>query len=63
MKNWFNADLLKILWPTFLGSLVFALPSALISYWIVDRSLRRYHRKHPNASAPQATAQDSAGAA
>ncbi len=52
LKNWFNADLLKILWPTFLGSLLFAVPSALISYWIVDRSLHRYHLKHRAAEPP-----------
>lgn len=52
LKSWLHWNTLKILWPAFLGSLVFAVPAALLSYWIVDRSLRRYHRKHPDISAP-----------
>jgi peptidoglycan/LPS O-acetylase OafA/YrhL len=35
---------LEVLWPTFVGSLLFAVPCALISYWIVERSLEKYAR-------------------
>jgi hypothetical protein len=51
-KTWLHWDTLKMLWPTFLGSLVFAVPAALLSYWIVYGSLHRYHRKHPKISEP-----------
>ena len=37
---------LELLWPTFVGSLCFGLPSALISYWVVESLLERYQRKH-----------------
>jgi len=44
IKYWLHFNKLEIIWPTFVGSLLFALPSALISYWIVERLLERYQR-------------------
>jgi len=41
LKFWLHWHTLEFLWPTFVGSLVFAVPSALLSYWIVGLSLRR----------------------
>ena len=43
---------LTLVWPTFVGSLCFGLPSALISYWIVESLLERYQRKHQLELAP-----------
>jgi len=43
MHGWFHWKTLEILWPTFVGSLLFAVPCSLISYWIVERSLERFH--------------------
>jgi len=42
LKYWFHLKMMDILWPTFVGSLLFAVPFALISYWIVEQSLLRY---------------------
>jgi hypothetical protein len=44
IKYWLHFNKLEIIWPTFVGSLLFAVPSALISYWIVERLLERYQR-------------------
>jgi len=44
IKYWLHFSKLEVLWPTFVGSLLFAVPCALISYWIVERSLDRYAR-------------------
>jgi hypothetical protein len=43
-RYWMHFNKLEVIWPTFVGSLLFAVPSALISYWIVERSLERYAR-------------------
>lgn len=45
MQGWFRLKTLEILWPMFVGSLFFALPCALISYWIVERSLERIPKR------------------
>lgn len=45
MKYWFHFRTLELLWPMFVGSLLFAIPCALISYWIVETALERYERK------------------
>jgi peptidoglycan/LPS O-acetylase OafA/YrhL len=44
IKYWLHFSKLEVLWPTFVGSLLFAVPCALISYWIVERSLEKYAR-------------------
>jgi uncharacterized protein (DUF2062 family) len=44
IKYWLHFSKLEVLWPTFVGSLLFAVPSALVSYWIVEQSLERYRR-------------------
>jgi peptidoglycan/LPS O-acetylase OafA/YrhL len=54
MEGWFHWRTLEILWPTFVGSLLFAVPFSLISYWIVERSLERYQRKHGGRLRPPA---------
>jgi uncharacterized protein (DUF2062 family) len=46
---WLHLKTLRLLWPTFIGSIVIGIPIALFSYWIVERSLERYeqaHRRH-----------------
>jgi len=53
LKYWLHWTTLRVLWPTFLGSLAFAVPSALVTYWVVDRSLRRYHAAHGGNPDPQ----------
>jgi uncharacterized protein (DUF2062 family) len=42
LKYWFHWTTLEILWPTFLGSLLFSGPLALISYLMAKKSLNRY---------------------
>jgi uncharacterized protein (DUF2062 family) len=45
-KYWLHWTTLDLLWPTLVGSLFFAVPFALISYFIVEQSLERYeHRR------------------
>lgn len=44
IKYWLHFNKLEIIWPTFVGSLLFAVPSALISHWIVEQSLERFRR-------------------
>jgi uncharacterized protein (DUF2062 family) len=46
LENWMHLKTLQFLWPTFVGSIVFALPLAALSYWIVLRSLARYETTH-----------------
>ncbi len=45
LRYWLHFNKLELIWPTFVGSLLFAVPIALISYWVVERSLERYRRK------------------
>jgi len=53
IEYWLHFRTLEILWPTFVGSLLFAAPCALISYWIVEKSLERFQRKrHPRSTDP-----------
>jgi uncharacterized protein (DUF2062 family) len=52
LSYWFHFRTLDILWPMFVGSLVFAIPSALISYWIVKQSLAQFERKRHAALKP-----------
>ena len=44
IRNWFHLKTLEVLWPTFVGSLVFAIPIALISYCAVRIVLERSNR-------------------
>jgi len=46
LRYWFHLKMLEILWPMFVGSLLFAVPFASISYWIVKQSLSRYEHIH-----------------
>ena len=46
IKHWLHWNSLEILWPMFVGSLFFAVPFSLISYWTVEWLLERYERKH-----------------
>jgi len=50
IKYWLHLSTLEILWPTFVGSLLFAVPVALISYWIVEQALERYERMRRRTS-------------
>ena len=58
LKYWFHLKMLEILWPMFVGSLLFAVPFASSSYWFVKQSLSRYEhirqrRRTPLASKPE----------
>ena len=52
--DWFHWKTLQFLWPTCLGSILIALPLALLSYWAVERSLERYERTHDKHLTPPA---------
>jgi len=52
LKYWLHLRTLEILWPIFVGSLLLAVPSALISYWIVEQSLKRYERARRRQTTP-----------
>lgn len=52
IEYWLHFRTLEILWPTFVGSLLFAVPCALISYLIVEKSLERYQRKRHRPRIP-----------
>jgi len=54
IKYWLHFNTLEILWPTFVGSLLFAVPVALISYWIVEQALARYERMRRHRLTPSA---------
>lgn len=45
LRHWLHLKSLEILWPMLVGSLLFALPFSLISYFSVEWLLERYHRK------------------
>ncbi|MEO7934352.1 MAG: DUF2062 domain-containing protein [Chthoniobacterales bacterium] len=49
-RDWFHLKTLQVLWPMFLGSLAFAIPISLVSYWIVEKSLERYQHQHNSKS-------------
>ncbi len=52
--EWFHLKTLEVIWPTFVGSLLFGIPAALISYWVVERSLERYEHTHHRHLTPPA---------
>jgi uncharacterized protein (DUF2062 family) len=52
LSYWFHFRTLDILWPMFVGSMVFAIPSALISYWLVKQSLEQFEHKRSNSLKP-----------
>jgi len=54
MKYWLHFNTLEILWPTFVGSLLFAVPFALITYWIVEQALERYQHIRQRRLTPPA---------
>ena len=60
IRYWLHWSTLEILWPTFVGSLFFAVPFALISYWIVEQSLRRRDHKSCDQLTPPSVASGSA---
>ena len=45
LKYWLHWSTLELLWPTLIGSLLFAVPFALITYWTLEKSLERYERR------------------
>ena len=51
IKYWLHWNTFRILWPTLLGSLAFAVPSAIISFFIVELSLRQYQKRRAKADA------------
>lgn len=53
IKYWLHFRTLGLLWPTFVGSLLFSIPFALASYWIVEKALKRYkRRRHSHLTTP-----------
>ena len=50
MAHWLHLSTLQILWPTFLGSLLFATPAALLFYWITKLLLVRHQLKRQRES-------------
>jgi uncharacterized protein (DUF2062 family) len=53
IKYWLHFRTLGLLWPTFVGSLLFSTPFALASYWIVEKALERYkRRRHSHLTTP-----------
>lgn len=53
IKYWLHFRTLGLLWPTFVGSLLFSIPFALASYWIVEKALERYkRRRHSHLTTP-----------
>jgi uncharacterized protein (DUF2062 family) len=53
LRSWLHWRTLEILWPTLVGSLLFAAPLAVISYWAVERSLKRYERRRRGRLEPR----------
>ncbi len=53
-ENLTHLKTLELLWPTCVGSLLFGIPLALVSYWVVERSLERYERKRHKHLTPPA---------
>jgi uncharacterized protein (DUF2062 family) len=54
LRFWLHWSTLEILWPSLVGSLLFGVPSALISYLIVERLLQRYEGGHRDQFTPPA---------
>jgi uncharacterized protein len=54
LKYWLHWNTLEIIWPTLVGSLFFAVPFALISYFIVEQTLERYERRRGVSVIPPA---------
>ena len=54
LGHFLHLKTLDYLWPTCLGSILFAVPIAVISYWLVERSLERYEQKHDRHLTPPA---------
>jgi uncharacterized protein (DUF2062 family) len=54
LNYWLHWNTLEILWPTFVGSLLFAVPFALISFWTVEQSLIQYERRRRGRIKPRA---------
>jgi uncharacterized protein len=53
IKYWLHFRTLGLLWPTLVGSLLFSIPFALASYWIVEKALERYkRRRHSHLTTP-----------
>ncbi len=52
LSYWLHIRTLDILWPMFVGSMLFSIPSALISYWLVKQSLERFAKKRQNPDTP-----------
>jgi uncharacterized protein (DUF2062 family) len=54
LRYWLHWSTLKILWPLLVGSLLFAVPFALLTYWAVEQSLERYEHKRQRRLIPPA---------
>ena len=46
MHDWLHWKTLKVLWPTLVGSLIIALPIALLFYFITLKIVAHYQAKH-----------------
>ena len=54
LKYWLHWSTLKILWPMLVGSLLFAVPFSLITYWVVAQWLERSARRRLRGLEPRA---------
>jgi uncharacterized protein (DUF2062 family) len=54
MAQLFRWKTLEVLWPTFVGSLVLAIPVALITDWLMKWMLERYEKSHHRHLTPPA---------
>lgn len=45
LEQWLHWKTLKLLWPTFIGSLLMSIPLALLCYFISLRIVRRYQHR------------------
>ena len=52
--DWFRLKTLELLWPTFLGSLVIAIPTSALSYILVKWSIEKYQKRHHVSLTPPA---------
>jgi len=54
LRYWLHWRTLEILWPMLVGSLLFAVPFALITYWTLKHSLEHYERRRQRSLNPPA---------
>jgi uncharacterized protein (DUF2062 family) len=51
LTDYLHLGTLKTVWPTFVGSLIMAIPLAVICYLVALKVVTRYQERHPKAPA------------